>query len=110
VLKCRNSAGDPLEAEAIARLFGDKGVHIGSVKANLGHSEGASGLTALLKAVLALEHKIIPPNIKSLPPNPNIPFRSGKLTVPLEPTSWPDLRHERISINSFGVGGKFELA
>ncbi|KAI1211603.1 uncharacterized protein F4807DRAFT_473071 [Annulohypoxylon truncatum] len=100
------SSGDPEEAGAVANIFGDKGgVYIGSVKPNLGHSEGASGLTSLLKCVLALEHKTIPPNIKFHQPNPNIPFEQGGLRVPTEPSPWPQDRYERVSINSFGVGG-----
>lgn len=97
--------GDPIEANAVARVFGDVGVHIGSVKPNLGHSEGASGLTSLIKAVMALENRTIPPNIKFNSPNPAIPFKERKLTVPLEPTPWPAGRHERASVNSFGIGG-----
>ncbi|KAI1488819.1 hypothetical protein F5X96DRAFT_684632 [Biscogniauxia mediterranea] len=95
--------GDPIETNAIANAFGAKGVHIGSVKANLGHSEGASGMTSLMKAVLALEHRQIPPNIKALPLNPAI--RWDRLKVPTEPLEWPEDRLERISINSFGIGG-----
>ncbi|KAI5927620.1 hypothetical protein F4810DRAFT_648575 [Camillea tinctor] len=95
--------GDPIETNAIANAFGAKGVHIGSVKANLGHSEGASGMTSLMKAVLALEHRQIPPNIKALPLNPAI--RWDRLKVPTEVTEWPEDRLERISINSFGIGG-----
>lgn len=97
--------GDPIEANAVARVFGDTGVHIGSVKPNLGHSEGASGLTSLIKAVMALENRTIPPNIKFNSPNPAIPFKERKLTVPVEPTPWPTSRHERASVNSFGIGG-----
>lgn len=40
------------------------------VKPNLGHSEGASGLSSLIKAVLALEHRVIPPNVHFSEPNP----------------------------------------
>ena len=97
--------GDPIEAKAVARVFGEKGVYIGSVKPNLGHTEGASGLVSLMKMVMALEHRTIPPNILFTTPNPNIPFEAAKLTVPLEPTPWPQDRLERISLNSFGVGG-----
>ncbi|KAI1416673.1 hypothetical protein F5Y13DRAFT_205511 [Hypoxylon sp. FL1857] len=100
------SSGDPEEANAVARIFGDKGgVYIGSVKPNLGHSEGASGITSLMKCVLALENKVIPPNIKFHKPNPKIPFKQANLRVPTEPVPWPQDRHERTSINSFGVGG-----
>ncbi|PGH10329.1 hypothetical protein GX51_00086 [Blastomyces parvus] len=97
--------GDPIETNAVARVFGEKGVYIGSVKANLGHSEGASGLTSLIKAVLSLENRTIPPQIKFTSPNPKIPFAEAKLTVPLEPTPWPEDRYERASVNSFGIGG-----
>ncbi|SMQ54923.1 unnamed protein product [Zymoseptoria tritici ST99CH_3D7] len=97
--------GDPIEAKAVARVFGEKGVFIGSVKPNLGHTEAASGLVSLIKMVKALEHRTIPPNIKFATPNPNIPFKEAKMVVPLEPTPWPEDRLERISVNSFGVGG-----
>ncbi|KAJ5768714.1 Acyl transferase/acyl hydrolase/lysophospholipase [Penicillium odoratum] len=99
------SIGDPIETRAIGRVFGPSGgVQIGSVKPNLGHSEGASGLTSLIKSVLALEHRVIPPNIKFNEPNPNIPWESG-LSVPTEAMPWPNSRKERISVNSFGIGG-----
>ena len=97
--------GDPIEASAVGRVFGESGVYIGSIKPNLGHTEGASGLLSVIKTVLALEHSTIPPNIKFLRPNPAIPFESAKLTVPTEPTPWPHGRLERASVNSFGVGG-----
>ncbi|KAI2635455.1 acyl transferase domain-containing protein [Xylaria nigripes] len=99
-------SGDPEEGKAVANVFGNKGgVYIGSVKPNLGHSEGASGLTSLLKCVMALENRIIPPNIKFQRPNPNIPFAEGGLRVPTEAIPWPKDREERVSVNSFGVGG-----
>lgn len=97
--------GDPLETAAVANVFGQKGVFIGSVKPNVGHSEGASGTTSLIKTVLALEHKTIPPNINFSDPNPKIPFERARLQVPLEATQWPEDRHERASVNSFGIGG-----
>ncbi|KZF21837.1 polyketide synthase [Xylona heveae TC161] len=97
--------GDPIETKAVTKVFGHNGIYIGSVKPNLGHSEGASGLTSVIKAVLALENRTIPPNIKLGLPNPNIPFESAKLTVPVEPTPWPKSSAERVSVNSFGIGG-----
>nr|APX44002.1 polyketide synthase [Pestalotiopsis microspora] len=98
--------GDTIETSAITRVFsGTDFLHIGSVKPNLGHGEGASGLTAVLKAVLSLENQTILPNIKCLPLNPNIPFDKSGLIVPQEPISWPEGREKRISINSFGIGG-----
>ena len=99
------ATGDPIETTAVGNIFGDKGVVIGSVKPNIGHAEGASGINSLIKAVLALEHKVIPPNIKFNTPNPKIPFEEKRLQVPLSPLSWPKDRAERISVNSFGIGG-----
>ncbi|KAJ5740086.1 Acyl transferase/acyl hydrolase/lysophospholipase [Penicillium manginii] len=100
------SIGDPTEARAVGRVFGPHGgIQIGSVKPNLGHSEGASGLTSVIKSVMALENSIIPPNIKFSQPNPDIPWDECKLSVPTEPMPWPKSRCERISINSFGIGG-----
>ncbi|KAJ5100126.1 polyketide synthase [Penicillium argentinense] len=100
------AVGDPIETRAVGRVFGPHGgVQIGSIKPNLGHSEGASGLTSLIKSVLALENRIIPPNIKFNIPNPDIPWGSCGLSVPTEPMPWPESRRERISVNSFGIGG-----
>ncbi|KAL4901000.1 hypothetical protein BDW74DRAFT_182333 [Aspergillus multicolor] len=97
--------GDPIEVEAIARCFGEYGAYLGAVKPNLGHSEGAAAITSVMKAVLSLEHRTIIPNIKFTNPNPAIPWDKAKLVVPVEPTSWPEGRAERMSIGSYGIGG-----
>lgn len=99
--------GDPIEANAIARVFGwkERVLYIGSVKPNLGHSEGASGISSIIKAVLALEHKAIPPNINFSTPNPKIPFEAANVAVPQELVPWPDHQPLRASVNSFGIGG-----
>lgn len=62
--------GDPIETQAVANVFGDVGIYIGSVKTNLGHSEGASGLSGLIKMTLALENETILPNLDFTAPNP----------------------------------------
>ncbi|KAL9122555.1 MAG: hypothetical protein Q9187_000886 [Circinaria calcarea] len=99
------AAGDPIETRAIAAVFGDHGIHLSSIKPNMGHSEGAAGISAVLKAVLALEHRTIPPSIKAWPLNPKIPFEGAKLALATECIPWPAGRHERVSVNSFGIGG-----
>ncbi|KAL8952153.1 MAG: hypothetical protein Q9222_001930 [Ikaeria aurantiellina] len=99
------AVGDPIETGAVANIFRDHGIHITSVKPNVGHTEGASGLVSLIKAVMSLEHRTIPPNIKFNVPNPRIPFVERKLIVPVEPTPFPAGKHERVSVNSFGLGG-----
>ena len=97
--------GDPIEIKAVSNVFGEHGIYIGSVKPNLGHSEGASGLSSVMKMVLALEHKILPPNINFKKPNPAIPWQEAKLKVPTSATQWPADCAERVCVNSFGFGG-----
>ncbi|GAT27795.1 polyketide synthase [Aspergillus luchuensis] len=97
--------GDVIETTAVARVFGSRGMYIGSVKTNFGHGEGASGLTGVIKAILSLERRIIPPNMHFAQPNPKIPFQKGRLEVPTEPIPWPSDRKERVSVNGFGIGG-----
>lgn len=103
-------AGDPVEAAALAATFGKSRkqgdpLHIGSIKSNIGHLEGGSGLAQLTKAIMMLERGEIPPNLWYEKPNPRIPMEEWNLTVPLKLTPWPTNGLRRISINSFGYGG-----
>ncbi|KAL4901060.1 thiolase-like protein [Aspergillus multicolor] len=98
--------GDVQETSAVAKVFGELGgVLIGSVKPNLGHGEGASTLTSIIKMVLALENQTIPPNINFSTPNPKIPFEAARLRVPVDCEPWPKYKAERVGINGFGIGG-----
>ncbi|KAL4899855.1 hypothetical protein BDW74DRAFT_188874 [Aspergillus multicolor] len=90
-------AGDTAEMSAVSKVF-PKGIHVGSTKPNFGHSEGTSGLTSLIKAVLSLENKTVLPHIHMVDPNPSIPFESANLTVPKDELPWPTDRKERISV------------
>ncbi|GLA55110.1 type I Iterative Polyketide synthase (PKS) [Aspergillus niger] len=103
-------AGDPLEASAIGATFGasrskDNPIPIGSIKTNIGHMEGVSGLAGLIKSVYALEKAIIPPNLWFEKPNPRIPMAEWNITVPTKLTYWPTQGLRRASVNSFGYGG-----
>ena len=68
--------GDPIEANAIATAFGDVSreamLVVGAVKPNVGHLEATSGLAAMVKTILVLEHGVIPPNINFRSLNPEI--------------------------------------
>jgi acyl transferase domain-containing protein len=103
-------AGDPIEADALARTFGSSRdahdpVIVGSVKTNLGHTEPVSGLAAVIKTAFALKHKMIPPNLNYETTNPNIHLDEWRLRVPTALTSWPENKLLRASINNFGYGG-----
>ncbi|EHK21956.1 uncharacterized protein TRIVIDRAFT_53518 [Trichoderma virens Gv29-8] len=104
------AAGDPIEANGIARAFSARPrnlppLYIGACKSGIGHLEGAAGAAAIIKSVLILENGIIPPNVNFEKVNPKIPATKWRLQFPLEPTPWPTIGLRRISINSFGVGG-----
>jgi acyl transferase domain-containing protein/surfactin synthase thioesterase subunit len=103
--------GDPNEARAIGEFFRngrtDSKLRIGSVKTNLGHTEATAGIAGLIKVVLAMQHKALPPNLNFNNPNPNIDFEHLKLEVQKELTTWPVLQGEtfKAGVNSFGWGG-----
>lgn len=103
------AAGDPREANAIGNFFSKDRKYpliVGSVKSNIGHLEGASGLAGVIKATMALEHGKIPPNMHFVEGNKNIDFKKLKIKVPTEAMDWPATDGpKRASINSFGYGG-----
>ncbi|MEX1118204.1 MAG: SDR family NAD(P)-dependent oxidoreductase [Terrimicrobiaceae bacterium] len=106
------AVGDPIEATALGealcadRPAGDP-LLVGSVKTNLGHLETASGIAGLMKAVLALKHKQIPPSLHFETPNPHIDFEGLKLRVPvsMEPFPAKPGLPRMAGVNSFGFGG-----
>jgi acyl transferase domain-containing protein len=105
------SVGDPVEMQALGAVIGEgrpgeSPCVVGSVKTNIGHTEGAAGVAGLIKAVLALEHKTIPPSLHLRAPNPNIPWQDLPLTVQRELGPWPDSPGPaRAGVSSFGISG-----
>ena len=103
--------GDPIEVQALGAVLaegrpGDKPLMIGSIKTNIGHLEAASGLAALLKVVLVLQHRQIPPHLHFRTPNPHIPFEKLPMVVPTELTPWPEAKGELIAgVSGFGFSG-----
>ena len=102
-------AGDPKEMGAIGKVFASsrtRPLHVGSVKTNIGHLEGASGLAGIIKTTLSLEAGKILPNMHFNTPNPQIDFKNWKVTVPTKVLDWEPVHGiRRASINSFGYGG-----
>lgn len=107
-------AGDKAEVDALSRVMAedraaDATCLVGAVKTNIGHLEAASGMAGLIKAVLVLEHRQVPPNLHLHVPNPDINWSDSCLRLPaavLPLTSSPeDLDLPYAAVNSFGYGG-----
>ncbi|MBR8838802.1 MAG: acyltransferase domain-containing protein [Stigonema ocellatum SAG 48.90 = DSM 106950] len=103
--------GDPIEIAALTQAFTQstdkKGFcAIGSVKTNLGHLDTAAGVTGLIKTVLALQHKMLPPSLHFETPNPKIDFANSPFYVNTTLTEWKtNNTPRRAGVSSFGIGG-----
>ncbi|KAL2860079.1 hypothetical protein BJX68DRAFT_275511 [Aspergillus pseudodeflectus] len=99
--------GDPVEYQSIREVFGGEGkVHIGSLKANIGHTEGASGVAGVLKVLLMLRHGQIPAQANFARLNPAIPAqeREDRLVVPTRLQKW-DRKFRAACVNNYGAAG-----
>ncbi|MFI9194271.1 type I polyketide synthase, partial [Streptomyces californicus] len=100
-------AGDPVEAAALGAALGNRRTSplpVGSVKTNLGHTEGAAGITGLLKTVLAIHHRTLPATLNHV--TPGVPLDELNLDVVTESRPWPEPDAPLVAgVSSFGVGG-----
>ncbi|PYI33371.1 putative polyketide synthase [Aspergillus indologenus CBS 114.80] len=115
------AAGDPVEAQAISEALlgedastgektGDENspLYVGSIKTVTGHLEGCAGLAGVLKALVSIKHRTIPPNMLFNELNPKIEPYYGPMQIATAPIPWPKLAPGvplRVSVNSFGFGG-----
>ncbi len=103
--------GDPVEVEALTQAFRTSSEKkgycaLGSVKTNLGHLDAASGISGLIKTVLALKHRQIPPSLNYSTPNPALDFANSPFFVNTELREWKtDGTPLRAGVSSFGIGG-----
>jgi polyketide synthase 5 len=100
--------GDPIEYASIAEVYGTDGpCALGSAKTNFGHGQSASGAIGLMKAVLALQHGVVPKNLHFTEMPEEMASIDTQLFVPQETTPWP-LESElprRASVSSYGLSG-----
>ncbi len=104
--------GDSIEIAALTQAFQKRTrkkrfCPIGSVKANIGHSESAAGIAGMAKVILQMEHRQLAPSIYSDLPNPNIEFEESPFYLQHGLSEWessPD-HPRRALVNSFGAGG-----
>ncbi|HEX9063272.1 MAG TPA: amino acid adenylation domain-containing protein [Clostridia bacterium] len=103
--------GDPVELEALNRVFSEKTdkkstCAIGSVKTNIGHLDAASGVMGLIKTVLALKNRKIPPSINFEKPNPKFDLGNSCFYVNTCLENWENGNMPlRAGVSSFGIGG-----
>ncbi|MEU4544201.1 beta-ketoacyl synthase N-terminal-like domain-containing protein [Nonomuraea dietziae] len=99
--------GDAIEIAALTQAFsGDPlppgAVALGSIKTNLGNLDAAAGAAALIKAVLAVRHGVIPANLHFERADPDVEF--GPFYVPVKNVAW-GAETRRAGVSSFGLGG-----
>jgi acyl transferase domain-containing protein/acyl carrier protein len=104
------TVGDRIEVRALASVLPEgRGSNelllLGSVKTNLGHMEAASGIAGLIKAVLVLEQRAVPPNLHFETPNPRLPLAKFHIPTRLTPLPAREGRMPLVAVNSFGFGG-----
>ena len=105
--------GDVVEVESLSEVFGAAGaapgtIALGSVKSNIGHLKAAAGAAGLLKAVLALHDKVLPPSLNFERPNPDIDFAHSPFGVNTELRAVGRRRPcgvRRAGVSAFGFGG-----
>jgi len=101
--------GDPIEISALNQVFRastnkTQYCAIGSVKSNVGHLNSAAGTTGLIKTVLAIENKKIPPSLHFTQPNPEMDLATSPFYVQQTLADW-NASPRRAGVNSFGIGG-----
>jgi polyketide synthase 5 len=101
--------GDPIEFGSLATVYGvDRACALGSVKSNLGHTEAAAGAVGIIKAVLSLQHGVIPPMVHHTRLPDELAQIKTKLFVPQQITAWPgqtDSEPRRAAVSSYGMSG-----
>jgi len=105
--------GDATELNTLAEVLTGKlppgrKIPVTSVKANIGHALEVAGLAGVIKAILAMDHGMVPPAINIRQLNTKIDWASSPVYVPQQPTPWPappDGKPRRAGVNAFGIGG-----
>lgn len=101
--------GDPIEFASLAQVYGANGTPcaLGSAKSNLGHTEAAAGAVGIIKAILSLQHGVVPPMVHHTCLPDELARIDTGLFVPQEITPWPTKGHQprRAAVSSYGVSG-----
>lgn len=113
-VECHGTAtalGDPVEVQALTRAFraGTERTRfcgLGSVKSNIGHLDAAAGVAGVVKTILSLKHRALPPSLHFESPNPKLDLESSPFYVNQHLRDWNNASSPlRAAVSSFGVGG-----
>ncbi|HEY6881280.1 MAG TPA: SDR family NAD(P)-dependent oxidoreductase, partial [Polyangiales bacterium] len=106
------SLGDPIEAGALAAVFGPgraelEPLYLGSSKSNLGHAQAAAGVLGVIKMVLALKHEQLPKTLHAEEPSSHVSWEGSGLALLQQPRAWARRtgRIRRAGVSSFGISG-----
>ena len=101
--------GDAVELTALNELFAPYAkpgsIGLGSVKSQIGHAKAAAGIASLIKTALALHHKVLPPSVNFVTPNPAVDWAKSPFRVITQAQAWPDGKIRRANVSAFGFGG-----
>ncbi|MEZ0095324.1 beta-ketoacyl synthase N-terminal-like domain-containing protein [Streptacidiphilus sp. EB129] len=102
--------GDPVEAYALSEVFGPgrpeaQPLHIGSHKANFGHTDAAAGVAGLIKTVLTAQHRLVPPQLHLGTPNPAIAWAESPLRIAAEARPLDCAPDALFGVSAFGLSG-----
>lgn len=113
--------GDPIEIDALRSIFAHskqgavdhpprpsprRPVYLGAVKSNIGHTGAAAGVAGIIKAVLGMQHEVVPPNLHFRELNPHIKLESTPFAIPTRPAAWPRGAGPRFAgVSAFGWSG-----
>lgn len=103
--------GDPIEVAALTKAFRESTDRtgycmLGSAKTNIGHTDTAAGVAGLIKAVLSIEHGVIPANLHYSAENPLLDLAGSPFRVAADTVDWPEGDGpRRAGVSAFGIGG-----